>query len=134
MLWRFDLLSTPALAQQAVSDARAADLVVVSGSGHDDWPPAVEVWLERWEAAAAGQDAGGLVALLLRSGVQARTDRHRFARLEQLAYRCGRDFLAKEIDVERLGRDLLFKKIHDLARQTTSLMQANRCRSATSRR
>jgi hypothetical protein len=133
-LWRFDVLGIPALKAETVCDANMADLVVISSYENRPLPAAVEQWMEWWERQEARPDGRLVVALLVSSDSDLRTDGGRLPRLEQLAQRCRREFLAKEVDPHRLGRDLLLKKLLEMARQTGFLIESKSRRLAMSGR
>ncbi len=66
-LWRFDVLSLPAVRAQAVADAIRSDLVVVCADRDRELPANVKTWLEEWrDRSIPGSTA--LVALLETDG------------------------------------------------------------------
>ena len=94
----FVVLAIPTLVEQAVSDAAAADLILLSVHGQGNWPPPVERWMELLVSERAARH-GGLAAVLVRPQAAASAARERCAALEQLAQLSGRDFFfAKDVD------------------------------------
>jgi hypothetical protein len=47
-LWRIDLLSDPLLGEQAVLEAAAADVIILSVHGRGELPAVVREWLNSW--------------------------------------------------------------------------------------
>jgi len=94
----FAVLTIPTLVEQAVGDAAAADLILLSVHGQGNWPPSVERWMELLVSERAAQH-GGLAAVLVRPQAAASAARERCPALEQLAQLSGRDFFfAKDVD------------------------------------
>jgi hypothetical protein len=61
--WKFDLLEHTALFQQALEDAIAADLIIVTVHGYAPLPNGVKAWVEQWRNQTTA-DTGLLVVLL----------------------------------------------------------------------
>ena len=61
--WRFDLLCEPALHQQAVNEAAAAEIVFVSAHGREELPAAVRLWFHDWLARRGGEPCALAVSL-----------------------------------------------------------------------
>src|SRR5262245_65262142 len=49
-MWKFDVLTLPKLKEMAISDAREADIIIISAHGNNDLPPQVKAWIEGWAA------------------------------------------------------------------------------------
>ena len=54
-MWRFEFLGEPALHQQAVNEAAAAEIVFVSAHGGEELPATVHLWLQHWLALKGGE-------------------------------------------------------------------------------
>jgi len=60
-MWKFDVLKLPKLREMAVSDAAAADIILVSTRQGEELPTPVKTWVDSW--LPMGCEAIALVAL-----------------------------------------------------------------------
>ncbi|MEW6303992.1 MAG: hypothetical protein AB1705_11005 [Verrucomicrobiota bacterium] len=118
---RFDVTNMKKTMDRFANDPKGAGIVVVSGYGHGKWPVAVQRCLRQW--GNDGSPRSGMVALLVKTQAHARATERRRNWLENIARTGGRGFMGKELDLDCLGRDLLYKHIFDAACKTTSLIE-----------
>lgn len=67
-LWNLDMLHSPEIREQAVSDACAANLILLSLGGENGFEPQTEAWLNEWIARCGDEECA--LAVLIHSDVQ----------------------------------------------------------------
>jgi hypothetical protein len=88
--WNFEHIADPTLREQAVDDATAANMIVLSLHAGSELPPAAQMWMEDWSHRRDHHKCA-LVTLFAETG-EPRTAASIFARLKQIARQAHMDF------------------------------------------
>ena len=93
MMWRFDELSDPYLFRIAVTEALAADVIVISAHEAEKLPQEIRDWIARWLLTKDDRPRT-LIAALQPNGVSARNQQHILTYLQKVAHHGKLEFFA----------------------------------------
>jgi hypothetical protein len=92
-LWRFDMLRDPDVNKRAVSQAAAADIIVLSVHDGSDLPPEVKLWLRRWLENKPGDGHSVLIVSLDQSSQEQSGETRILASLRTMVESAGVDLI-----------------------------------------
>ena len=121
-LWRLELLAEPLLSEQAVREAAAADVIILSFHGRSELPAQVRTWLNRWLACKEPRPYA--LALLLNSEeVSQGAENPLLACVRQVAAAAGADLFYGFSGAPASELDVAMQEIYQRAHRSSSVLE-----------
>jgi len=119
--WKFDLLVSSPLLEQAADAAAEANMIIVALRAGNELPRAASGWLDAW-AARKDSRKSALVALIGGLGQETRGSCPLQTHLQKIARQAHMDFFAHEFDLSETGAAFTREGIEQRAQAVTPVL------------